>query len=78
MMANNYRDMDVMPQFVGDMVRGFLAGAHEALTLGWPGRSRRAAIGHAIDFRTWQSLDEHGLDPDEAADLMTTMITRLD
>ncbi|MFP5333384.1 MAG: TetR/AcrR family transcriptional regulator [Acidimicrobiia bacterium] len=75
MLANNYRDIEVVPPFVGDIMRGFVDGAHEALTAGWPGRRRRAEVRHAIDFRTWQSLDEQGLDPDEGADLMAVMVT---
>ena len=34
----------------------------------------RAAVGHAVQFGTWQSLERQGLDPREAARLMTTMV----
>lgn len=78
MLQNSYRDMDVMPSFVGEMMRQFQTGVLEILTAEWSDRRRRIAVGHAIDFRTWQSLDEQGADPDEAADLMAEMVLGLD
>jgi AcrR family transcriptional regulator len=46
---------------------------------GLRGRARdrtRAAIGHAISFRTWQQLtDEGGLSDEEAAELMRRLVT---
>lgn len=42
---------------------------------GKPRDRTRAAIGHAISFRTWQQLTEdQGLSSDEAADLMCRLI----
>lgn len=53
------------------------------LLAGWGARGRRkrlirAAIGHAIDFRTWHSLvREQGLDDEEAADVCVRMVRAL-
>ena len=79
MLSNSYRDIEVMPQFVGDMMReqrdstvAVLAEPfevkHEAIA---------SAISLAVDFRTWTVLDEGGLEPDEAAELMVAMIRGL-
>lgn len=42
-------------------------------------RRRRlaAALGHATIFSTWQSLDDQGLSPRQAADLMAEMVSTL-
>ena len=79
MLSNSYRDIEVMPQFVGDMMReqrdstvAVLAepfeAEHEAIA---------SAISLAVDFRTWTVLDEGGLEPDVAAELMVAMIRGL-
>jgi len=58
----------------------FLAAMTDILTRGrgLRGKARdrvRAAIGHAISFRTWQQLtDEGGLGDDEAAELMRRLV----
>lgn len=77
MLANTYRDLDVMPEFVGEMMRALAVGTHETLVEGWPDRDHTVAIGHAIDFRTWQTLDDQGVDPVEAAELMASMVAGL-
>jgi AcrR family transcriptional regulator len=58
----------------------FMAAAGEILLAGRGvrGHARRrtlAAIGHALDFTTWQSLArDNGLDDREAVDLMTMLV----
>lgn len=58
----------------------FLAMAAEILAHGRGLRGNaakrtRAAIGHALAFRTWQDLTEaQGLDDDQAADLMSRLV----
>ena len=77
--ANSYRDMAVMPDFVAATRAAQLNMMHDALMAGWraTGRRRRllaAAVTHAIDFRSWESLTEAGLTAAEAAQLMTRMV----
>lgn len=80
MIANSFRDIDVMPEFVGEMMLAQLNRMHDVLVDAWPagsrGRDLSAAVRHALEFRTWDSLTRHGLSPDEAARLMTAMVTR--
>jgi AcrR family transcriptional regulator len=38
-----------------------------------PGRGLRAAVGHAVEFSTWQSLAQQGLTDAEAVDLMARL-----
>ena len=78
MLANAFRDIEVMPPFVGELLdaqsEGTLAGLAEA----WPDPTDsdlRVALTHALDFRTWQSLTDAGLDPDRAAVKMAAMVT---
>jgi len=79
MIANSYRDIAVMPEFVGAAMAAQIQGMHEALTVGWKARGRqhallKAAVAHVLDFRSWQSLTDAGLTPAEAAQLMTQMV----
>ena len=78
MLFNAMRDIDVMPPFVGEMMRAQIENTHASLMDRWPEDAPRqqldAAISHAIDFRSWQTFDDAGLPPEEAAQLMTTMI----
>jgi AcrR family transcriptional regulator len=79
MIANSYRDMAAMPEFVGVAMATQVKAMHSALVSGWKGRGRQrrlleAAIAHAIDFRSWQSLSDAGLSPTEGAKLMTRMV----
>lgn len=77
MLSNSYRDMDLMPDFVREMMGASVAGIHETLVEGWTDREHALAVRHAIDFRTWQSLDDQGADPGEAARLMASMVAAL-
>jgi AcrR family transcriptional regulator len=80
LLDNVQRDATVMP-LVAEMnayrVR-YLDEIRDLLLEGWPARGRararlRRAIGHALEFRTWQSLVRgQGCRPDEAAQLMLT------
>jgi AcrR family transcriptional regulator len=76
------RDEATVP-VVGELMgafRALLANATDALIKGRTtrGKSRdrvRAAIGHAISFRTWQGLTrEQGLDDRQAAELMSRLV----
>jgi AcrR family transcriptional regulator len=79
MMTNVVRDAPVLPlveQALGaylDYADGIAAGLGEAAA---PGRPLTvAAVRHAIDFRTWQSLVARGgLDPSDAIALMAAMV----
>jgi len=76
------RDEAAVP-VVGELMggfRGLLAEATEILMKGrgLRGKARaraRAAIGHAVAFRTWQGLArEQGLDDTQAAELMSRLV----
>jgi AcrR family transcriptional regulator len=82
MMANAVRDMETIPM-VREVLAPFFAyweGVRETLLSGWPcereaGRRVRAAIGHALDFRTWRSLvHEQGLADDDVVELMAALV----
>lgn len=81
MLSNSYRDITVMPPFVGEMMRATVAEIHVALAEAWealiPDEWRDRVIAHVIDFRTFQTLDESGASPSEAAELMTAMVSGL-
>jgi AcrR family transcriptional regulator len=78
MISNSFRDIEVMPAFVGEFMRAQLRTMHGVLMEAWPPGAHNhelaVAISHALDFRTWQSLTEHGLSPDAAAQLMAAMV----
>ena len=61
--------------FSADMAR--LDALREALAVGWPRRKAvRAAIAHAIELETWQSLvRRHGLTREQAVDAMVRFVT---
>lgn len=82
MLANSYRDIAVMPAFVGEFMGAQIEAMHRTLLGPWPadhpGRDRiAAALAVALDFRTWGALDGAGLGPQAAADLMTDMIVAM-
>jgi AcrR family transcriptional regulator len=81
MLGNAFRDIEIMPSFVGELLRAQMESTFAVLDEGWamPGDRRRAvAIRVAIDLRTWQSLDANGLRPAEASALMASMVGCLD
>jgi AcrR family transcriptional regulator len=78
LLENIQRDAAVLPvlrEMSAYRVR-YLEDVREILLSGWPSRGRartqlRRALGHALDFRTWQSLVRgQGCEPDEAVQLM--------
>ena len=80
MMFNSFRDISIMPAFVGEAIRAQLEHMHDALVEAWsrPDDHRlQIAVRHALDFRTWMSLASNGLDPARASELMTAMIVGL-
>ena len=81
MLGNSYRDIDIAPPFVGEMMREIVGEIQRTLAEPWmgmlPEQWRDVAIGHAVDFRTWQAIDSRGVRPDDAAELMTAMVAGL-
>jgi AcrR family transcriptional regulator len=77
------QSVPVVAELFGPFHR-FLATATEILARGRGLRGNaakrtRAAIGHAIAFRTWQDLTEaQGLDDDQAADVMSRLVAAAD
>lgn len=81
MLFNAWRDLEVAPPFVGELMRAQVESAHASLMQDWPADAPldrlAAAVAHAIDFRSWQTFDDAGLPPSEAARLMTEMVSSL-
>ena len=80
MMTKIYRDLHVMPTFVGDSLNRKEQDRVTVLAGGFPAAGRKAhrlctALTHAISFRTWQSLCLVGqLHDDEAVELMAAAV----
>lgn len=80
MMTKIYRDLDAMPTFVGDSLVGDEQARVAILADGFPAHGRssarlRAAIAHALHFRTWQSLCDVGeLHAEEAVEIMVAAV----
>ncbi|HEX6488922.1 MAG TPA: helix-turn-helix domain-containing protein [Candidatus Dormibacteraeota bacterium] len=75
LLANVRRDADTMPvvRWAFSKFRaGWLADCRAALCEGWP-QSASAAIGHAVDFAAWDSLENLGLDDPAKVDLMVLL-----
>ncbi len=80
MLSNAFRDLEVMPPFVGEMLGAQLESMVSVLLEAWPDQQDRQlvlAIGHAVDLRTWHSLADRGLAPEDAAELMSSMVAGL-
>lgn len=80
MLSNAFRDIDVIPTFVGELLQAQLQNAYNVLDEAWPeadDHRRQVAIRLALDLRTWQSLSSNGLRPAQASALMATMIAGL-
>jgi AcrR family transcriptional regulator len=81
MFSKVLRDAEINP-LVREAARGryeHAARVCEVLETGWrpTGRRReplRAALAHAVDFRTWESLANRGLDDDRIVELLTGMV----
>jgi hypothetical protein len=52
-----------------------LAALASSFSAGFDGPDARALVALALDFWTWQRLDQHGLDDDAAAGLMTSVVS---
>lgn len=80
MIASVLRDYEADPERVGHGTANYIAAATEAVLAGWRvgPRKRRllaAALGHAVHFRTWQSLvKDQGIADEEAATLMARFV----
>jgi AcrR family transcriptional regulator len=77
MLDNALRDVEVMPSFVGELLRAHTETALAVLGEAWPtpgDRRRVSAIRLALDLRTWQSLESSGMAPHEASALMASMV----
>lgn len=81
MLANSYRDIEVMPAFVGELMRAQVEAMHAALLAPWPEQDDRrriaSALRVALDFRTWSALADANLEPRVAAELMASMVASL-
>jgi AcrR family transcriptional regulator len=77
MRANLLRDLAVLPPAIRTGIESYPQTVAEVLDAGWPRRSRlrRAAIGHAVAFETWQSLAHQGLSDAEATKLIIGLIS---
>ncbi len=81
MLEQVIRDQDKVPEVAEGMapVREYMREVAGGLSAGW-GESAdgqrliRAAVGHALAFGTWRSLDEQGLTDDEAVELMVNLV----
>jgi len=82
MLDNLLRDEETVPSVKRTFgaYRAYIDAARDTLMSGRPARGRarervRAAIGHALAFRTWQSLvREQGIDSSHAVDLMCRLV----
>jgi AcrR family transcriptional regulator len=77
MMANVMRDLDYMPEFIGELVRTHFGAMHAGLLEPWGAAATDGlafAIAHALDFRAWHSLQGLGMAPEDAARLMHRMV----
>lgn len=81
--ANILRDAELVPlvrELAEERRLAYLRRARDVLLVGWDVRgvrraALRAALGLAVDFRTWQTLAQRqGLDDDRAAALMLELV----
>jgi AcrR family transcriptional regulator len=83
MLGKVFRDLPIVPalgQVMDGFWSGYVAALVRTLTHGWrAGRGEvetlDAALRLAIDFNTWRTLRESGLDHDRSAELVARMIT---
>ena len=79
MLYNSMRDVEVMPEFVGEISREQHAATVSVLIEAFDrdDEDLRAAVSLAVDFRTWSSLADAGTSPEDAASLMARMVAPL-
>jgi AcrR family transcriptional regulator len=83
MLINSARDAEHLPalQAARAPFATYLQSVRGILSTGWDpsSRLRDAAVGHALELETWQSLTvRQGLDEAESIELMVRMVTALD
>ncbi len=80
MRANLLRDLAALPRAIRTGIESYQRTIADVLDAGWARRSRlrRAAIGHAVAFETWQSLAHEDLTDTEAAQLIIGLISTAD
>jgi len=77
----SYRDVDLVPALQGPMqgVHAYVAAYRDALVAAWPAppapAALRATLALAVQFSTWQSLADQGLDDIAMATLATHWAT---
>jgi AcrR family transcriptional regulator len=82
MMAKVRRDAESMPALADTIadVRAYMEAVVETLAAGWGARGKRrdalrAAIGHALEFETWRSLERRqDLQPGRSEELAAAMV----
>jgi AcrR family transcriptional regulator len=81
LLGNVMRDMAVMPEAIegGAQYWELNEAWYAALAEGWPTDAARkagleAALRHALDFGTWQSLTSNGMSDEEASEAMTSFV----
>lgn len=80
MRSNLLRDIAVLPAPIQVGIAGFPSAAADVLDAGWPAggsQLRRAVLGHAVRFETWQSLAIEGLTDVQAAGLMVRLVASI-
>lgn len=82
MIGNSFRDIEVMPAFVGEMMGALLQQIVSTLLEPFPAEAKQdgrfvAAVRAATDFRTARALADAGLLPAEAAKTAAEMVTGL-
>lgn len=84
MLEKVLRDEGRVPELAQVMEpwRDYLGQVAAGLAAGWnlrgdAQRELRAAVGHAVCFSTWRSLEEEGLEASRAAAVMTEMVACL-
>jgi AcrR family transcriptional regulator len=81
MLERVLRDEAEMPELEGVMAPWweYMSEVAGGLSAGWgvdadAQRLLRAAVGHALRFETWRSLDDEGLESGEAVELMVGLV----
>jgi AcrR family transcriptional regulator len=76
MIANVLRDGPSVPALAPQLAgwSGYVGHACEILGGRRPGRRAAAALGHALDFSTWESLSGRRLSDAEAVELMSALV----
>ena len=81
MIANSFRDIEIMPPFVGVMMGATIQAIVAVLLEAWPEEQRTqrlvAAVRGAVDFRTSRAFVEAGLTANQAAHVMAEMVCGL-